>query len=39
VTILKQRGSPFFFRLKAPRNAIGGFGTFARFDKFLEWLA
>jgi putative restriction endonuclease len=32
-------GSPFFFRLKAPRNAIGGFGIVARFDKLPEWLA
>ena len=23
-------GSPFFFRLKSPHNAIGGFGFFAR---------
>jgi putative restriction endonuclease len=34
-----EPGSPFFFRLKAPRNAIGGFGIFARFDKLPEWLA
>jgi putative restriction endonuclease len=26
-------------RLKAPRNAIGGFGIFARFDRLPEWLA
>jgi hypothetical protein len=39
VCLRGEPGSPFFFRLKAPRNAIGGFGTFARFDKFLEWLA
>jgi len=32
-------GSPFFFRLKAPRNAIGGFGLVQRFDKLPEWLA
>lgn len=25
-----QPGEPFFFRLKAPRNVIGGFGFFAR---------
>ncbi len=25
-------GEPFFFRLKAPRNAIGGFGYFAHFS-------
>ena len=34
-----EPGSPFFFRLKSPRNAIGGFGIFARFDKLPEWLA
>ncbi len=34
-----QPGSPFFFRLKAPRNAIAGFGIVARFDKLPEWLA
>ena len=34
-----QPGSPFFFRLKSPRSAIGGFGIVARFDKLPEWLA
>jgi putative restriction endonuclease len=34
-----EPGSPFFFRLKSPRNAIGGFGIFTRFDKLPEWLA
>ena len=34
-----EPGSPFFFRLKSPRNAIGGFGIVARFDKLPEWLA
>ena len=34
-----EPGSPFFFKLKAPHNAIGGFGIFARFDKLPEWLA
>lgn len=34
-----EPGSPFFFRLKAPRNAIGGFGIVARFDRLPEWLA
>jgi putative restriction endonuclease len=34
-----ERGSPFFFRLKSPRNAIGGFGLVQRFDKLPEWLA
>ena len=32
-------GSPFFFRLMAPRSAIGGFGIVSRFDKLPEWLA
>jgi len=32
-------GAPFLFKLKSPRNAIGGFGLFARFDKLPEWLA
>jgi putative restriction endonuclease len=26
-----QPGEPFFFKLKAPHDAIGGFGLFARF--------
>ncbi len=26
-------GAPFFFKLKAPRNAVGGFGFVARFSK------
>lgn len=32
-------GAPFFFRLKAPRNAIGGFGLFTRFARLPDWLA
>ncbi len=32
-------GSPFFFRLKSPRNVIGGFGIVSRFDRLPEWLA
>ena len=32
-------GSPFFFKLKAPYNAIGGFGLVARFARLPEWLA
>ena len=32
-------GSPFFFKLKAPRNAIGGFGYVASFTRLPEWLA
>lgn len=34
-----EPGSPFFFRLKAPRNAIGGFGIVSRFARLPEWLA
>jgi putative restriction endonuclease len=32
-------GSPFLFRLKAPTNAIGGFGLVVWADKMPEWLA
>ena len=32
-------GAPFFFKLKAPRNAIGGFGFVASFSRLPEWLA
>src|SRR3954470_7206735 len=32
-------GEPFFFKLKAPRNAIGGFGYFARYSNIPLWLA
>src|SRR5262245_27012994 len=32
-------GSPFFFRLKSPRNAIGGFGLVSYADRMPEWLA
>lgn len=32
-------GEPFFFKLKAPRNVIGGFGIFMRFEKLPTWLA
>lgn len=32
-------GSPFFFKLKAPHNAIGGFGFVARFSRLPDWLA
>jgi putative restriction endonuclease len=28
-----QPGEPVFFRLKSPRNAIGGFGTFVHFSR------
>lgn len=34
-----ERGEPFFFKLKAPFNAIGGFGLFARFDALPVWRA
>jgi putative restriction endonuclease len=32
-------GAPFFFRLKSPFNAIGGFGFFSRFNLAPAWLA
>jgi putative restriction endonuclease len=32
-------GEPFFFKLKAPFNAIGGFGLFARFAALPVWHA
>ena len=32
-------GAPFFFKLKSPRNAIGGFGFFTRFHKLPDWFA
>ena len=32
-------GSPFFFKLKAPLNAIGGFGLVAKFSRLPDWLA
>jgi putative restriction endonuclease len=28
-----QRGDPFFFELKSPVNAVGGFGFFERFER------
>ena len=31
--------SPFFFKLKAPHNAICGFGYFARWASLPDWLA
>lgn len=34
-----EPGSPFFFRLKSPRNVIGGFGYVQRFARLPEWLA
>ena len=32
-------GSPFFFKLKSPHNAIGGFGLVACFARLPDWLA
>ena len=32
-------GTPFFFKLKAPHNAICGFGYFAGFSVLPDWLA
>lgn len=32
-------GAPLFFKLKAPRNAIGGFGYVASFSRLPDWLA
>ena len=32
-------GTPFFFKLKAPHNAIGGFGIFARYEQATPQLA
>jgi len=34
-----QPGEPFFFKLKAPHNAVGGFGLFAGFKRLPDWLA
>jgi putative restriction endonuclease len=34
-----QPGEPLFYRLKSPRNAIGGFGVFARHEVVPAWLA
>jgi putative restriction endonuclease len=31
--------SPFFFKLKAPHNAICGFGYFTRWASLPDWLA
>lgn len=32
-------GAPFFFKLKRPHNAIGGFGLFARAERLPAWRA
>lgn len=34
-----QPGEPFFFKLRAPHNAIGGFGLFAGFAPLPIWRA
>lgn len=34
-----QPGEPVFFRLKSPRNVIGGFGTFVHFSRLLSSVA
>src|SRR5215204_3427953 len=34
-----EPGAPFFFKLKSPRNAIGGFGIYTRCDVLPDWLA
>lgn len=34
-----EPGGLFFFKLKAPHNAIAGFGQFARFEQMPLWLA
>jgi putative restriction endonuclease len=32
-------GTPFLFKLRAPANAIAGFGYFASFSVLPDWLA
>ena len=32
-------GAPFFFKLKRPHDAIGGFGLFARAERLPVWQA
>jgi putative restriction endonuclease len=34
-----RSGEPFFFKLRAPYNAVGGFGLFARFASLPVWRA
>jgi putative restriction endonuclease len=34
-----EAGTPFFFKLKSPHNAIAGFGYFAGFTILPDWLA
>lgn len=38
-TVRLPIGTPFFFKLKAPHHAIGGFGYFAGFSVLPDWLA
>jgi len=37
--LLAERFSPFLFKLKAPNNAISGFGFFAAYSSLPTWLA
>lgn len=34
-----EPGTPVFFKLKAPHNAIGGFGLVSSFSRLPDWLA
>src|SRR5262249_22125823 len=34
-----EQFSPFIFKLRAPQNAICGFGFFARYSRLPDWLA
>ena len=34
-----EPGTPVFFKLKVPHNAIGGFGLLARAERLPSWLA
>jgi len=35
----ESEGAPFLFKLKAPHNAICGFGFFSRYTQLPDWLA
>jgi putative restriction endonuclease len=37
--LLRDRFSPFFFKLKSPHNAIAGFGYYASWSALPAWLA
>ena len=39
IRFLSDEFTPFLFKLKAPHNAICGFGLFARYSKLPAWLA